>query len=96
MGSTVETIGLAGIEVHVQLKPIKSSAFMPKCYSETLFSGVNFPWLAPLRFCSSVSQITFAMAEGGPPGASGDVPIIIEDEEANINLDVEPTGIVNR
>ena len=52
--------------------------------------------MAPtLGFGSSAMQITFAMVEGGPPGASGNVPIIIEDEEADINLDIEPTGIIN-
>ena len=35
------------------------------------------------------------MAEGGPSG-SGKAPIIINDDEADINLDVEPAGIVNK
>ena len=35
------------------------------------------------------------MAKGGPSG-SGEAPIVIDDEEANINLDVEPAGVVNK
>ena len=35
------------------------------------------------------------MAEGGPSG-SGEAPIIIEDDEANINLDEEPVGVINK
>ena len=35
------------------------------------------------------------MAEGGP-SHSGEAPIIINDEKADINLDVEPAGIVNK
>ena len=35
------------------------------------------------------------MAEGGPSG-SGEAPIVINDDEADINLDVEPAGMVNK
>ena len=35
------------------------------------------------------------MAEGGPSG-SGEASIIIDDDEADINLDVEPAGVVNK
>ena len=35
------------------------------------------------------------MAEGGPSG-SGEAPIIIDDDEADINLDVETAGVVNK
>ena len=35
------------------------------------------------------------MAEGGPSG-SGEASMIIEDDEANINLDKEPVGVINR
>ena len=35
------------------------------------------------------------MAEGGP-SSSEEAPIIIDDDEADINLDVEPAGIVNK
>ena len=35
------------------------------------------------------------MAKGGQSG-SGEAPIIIDDNEADINLDLEPVGIVNK
>ena len=35
------------------------------------------------------------MAEGGPSG-SGEAPIVIDDNKANINLDVDPAGVVNK
>ena len=35
------------------------------------------------------------MAEGGPSG-SEEAPIIIDDDKADINLDVESTGVVNK
>ena len=35
------------------------------------------------------------MAEGGPSG-SGEAPIVIDNDEADINLDVEPAGMVNK
>ena len=35
------------------------------------------------------------MAEGGPSG-SGEAAIVINNDEANINLKVEPAGMVNK
>ena len=35
------------------------------------------------------------MAKGGPSG-SDEAPIVINDDKADINLDVEPAGMVNK